>query len=84
MKNLQILLILLAFPLITGAEENRSIMFGDPEPSWKNEATESATEKNSQHCSALKKEMEALKGRPQRRHAVIERFRLECEQQQTN
>lgn len=84
MKKSQFLFVFLALPLSIGAEESRSIMFGDPEPSWKGGSTENAIEKQSRHCNALLKKIEELKGKPQRRYAASERFKMECQERQAN
>ncbi|MES9992354.1 MAG: hypothetical protein ABW098_10400 [Candidatus Thiodiazotropha sp.] len=37
-----------------------------------------AEESKAEDCAQLAKEIEALKGKPQRRHAALERYRLKC------
>jgi hypothetical protein len=32
------------------------------------------------YCSELRKQMDALKGKPQQRNAVVQRYQLECQQ----
>ena len=38
----------------------------------------SKQQQQSEHCSRLSRQIEALKGKPQRRAAAVERYKLEC------
>ncbi|MEN8205810.1 MAG: hypothetical protein ABFS24_07335 [Pseudomonadota bacterium] len=80
MKQIIILFALCALPLSGLAEKGQSIMFGDQDP-VSTESTESDPAKEkADYCSDLRKQMDALKGRPQKRNMVIQRYRLECQQ----
>lgn len=62
--------------------QGQSIMF-DTQPQRDNYLTtlpESQTKKTrGERCTDMAQEMERLKGRPQRRSAVADRYRKECE-----
>lgn len=55
------------------AEKGESIMFGDPSPSLAPAEGDSGTK-----CENLLKEIDALKGKPQRRMAAQQRYDAEC------
>lgn len=76
----QLLLLLSICTLTPGAyaEKGQSIMFGDPDPIYQKKNRDTAAEEHSKHCKQLRRQMEELKGKPQRRHAVVERYKLEC------
>ncbi|MEW8507448.1 MAG: hypothetical protein AB2598_12135 [Candidatus Thiodiazotropha sp.] len=58
------------------AEKGESIMFAPKEhPFTQAPQVDEGTE---EPCTKLAKEIEALKGKPQRRHAALERYRLKC------
>jgi len=63
------------------AEKGQSIMFGDPDPVTQRPATNTADQEKTELCKQLRRDMDALKGKPQRRNAVVQRYRLECQQQ---
>ncbi|MCG7872915.1 MAG: hypothetical protein N0C81_11345 [Candidatus Thiodiazotropha lotti] len=74
---LMLLLTLLLLPLSSAiAERGESVMFKpkahpftEPPPKQLSEA---------EKCQQLQQQIEALKGKPQRRHAVIERHKKAC------
>jgi thymidylate synthase len=78
-KQLLILLPLCALPLGAHAEKGQSVMFGDPDPIYQEKTRDTANEEHSEHCKQLRRQMDELKGKPQRRHAVVERYKLECQ-----
>ena len=65
-------------------ERGQSIMFGDkPDSQAENSLTTTHSPMESMHktderCERLAKEIDQLKGKPQRRHAAIQRFKNEC------
>jgi hypothetical protein len=66
----------LVSPASTLAERGDSIMFESKQHTF---TTPPPKEKSqAEKCQQLLKEIEALKGKPQRRHAVIERHKLMC------
>ena len=79
MKEILLLLMICILPLSAYAEKGQSIMFGDPDPIYQERTRDTAAEEHSEHCKQLHRQMEELKGKPQRRHAVVERYRLECQ-----
>lgn len=79
MKQLLLLLPLCALPYSAFAEKGQSIMFGDPDPLYQERIPDTAAEEHSDHCRQLRQQIEELKGKPQRRHAVVERYKLECQ-----
>ncbi len=74
-----LLLSILILPLGVHAEKGRSIMFGDPDPIYQEKTTDSTADEQAEHCKQLRQQMEELKGKPQRRWAVSERIKLECQ-----
>jgi hypothetical protein len=72
-------LCLLAQPVL--AEKAPSVMFDPPEqsitgtPSLENPS-------GGDHCEDLLQKIEQLKGKPQRKHSMMERYELECAQPQ--
>lgn len=79
MKQLLFMLSILILPLAVHAEKGQSIMFGDPDPIYQEKTRDTAAEEHSEHCKQLRQQRDALKGKPQRRHAVSERYKLECQ-----
>ena len=79
MKQLLLLLSISTLSLGTHAEKGQSIMFGDPDPIYQEKTRETAAEEHSEHCKQLRRQMVELKGKPQRHHAVVERYKLECQ-----
>lgn len=76
-------LVLLTLPMVpasVSADEThapRSIMFGDGE----SDASERSININTHsdpHCDELHHQIEALKGKPQRRKAAADRYQREC------
>lgn len=78
MSNRLITLSFLLFGLveIAIAERGESIMF-EPKDHPFTQAPQ-VTEDEAEKCAQLTKQIEALKGKPQRRHAAMERYRLSC------
>ena len=79
MRSLLLLFALFTLPLYAHAEKGQSIMFGDTDPVTQHPAMNPAEREKTDLCKQLRSEMEALKGKPQRRNAVIQRYRLECQ-----
>jgi len=61
------------------AEKGQSIMFGDPDPVSTQRQTDTAGQEKTDLCKQLRRDMDELKGKPQRRNAIIQRYRLECQ-----
>lgn len=61
------------------AEKGQSIMFGDPDPVTTRQGTNTAEQEKTDLCKQLRHDMDELKGKPQRRNAVVQRYRLECQ-----
>ena len=81
MRHLPLLVILALLTPGALAEKGQSIMFGDPDPVSKQRGTVTAAEEKTDLCKQLRRDMDSLKGKPQRRNAVIQRYRLECQPQ---
>ena len=81
MRYLPLLFILIMLPLppVAQAEKGQSIMFGDPDPLMARPAVKSTGQEKTDLCKQLRHDMDALKGKPQRRNAVVQRYRLECQ-----
>ncbi|MEW8681551.1 MAG: hypothetical protein AB2536_06565 [Candidatus Thiodiazotropha endolucinida] len=58
------------------AEKGQSIMFQPKEHPFMEPPKEADDE--AAQCTQLAKQIEALKGKPQRRHAALERYRFMC------
>ena len=61
------------------AEKGQSIMFGEPDQLHQEQSRDTSAVELSKHCRELRRQMEELKDKPQRRHAVVQRYRLECQ-----
>ena len=72
--------ILLFALLLTGAdlfaEKGESVMFEPTQPPFTE--TPLNTDDQAEKCQQLLRRIEELKGKPQRRHAAMERHKLEC------
>jgi thymidylate synthase len=79
MKHHVLFVLLTALPLAGHAEKGQSIMFGDPDPIYQEKSRDTTAETHNEHCKQLRRQMDELKGKPQRRHAVTERYKLECQ-----
>ncbi len=79
MKQLLFLLSVCTLPFSAHAEKGQSIMFGDPDPIYQERTRDTTAEEHNEHCKQLRRQMDELKGKPQRRHAVAERYKLECQ-----
>jgi len=77
MKKLFLFLIL--FSPLASAETNQSIMFTEQETAINQKPVTLSTSKHGKHCDKLRQERLALKGKPQRRWAISERIKIECE-----
>jgi hypothetical protein len=58
------------------AEKGDSIMFQPKDHPFMETPRENVDKTDK--CAQLTKQIEALKGKPQRRHAALERYRLMC------
>lgn len=77
MKKLNILLALSVISFVCSAEKGQSIMFEEQEyPITQAPAVEERS--LGDKCEALTKKIESLKGNPQRKHAAMQQFELEC------
>jgi hypothetical protein len=79
MRYLTLLCTLIVLPTGVLAEKGQSIMFGDPDPVTTQPGTNKAEQGKTELCKQLRRDMDALKGKPLQRNAVIQRYRLECE-----
>ena len=80
MKQIVILLALCTLPLSSLAEKGQSIMFGDQDPVYTEPVKTDPAKEKADYCSDLRKQMDELKGRPQKRNMVIQRYQLDCQQ----
>ncbi len=60
-------------------DKGQSVMFSPEEPAIDLAPADKGVSSGDK-CEALLQEAEALKGKPQRKHTVLERYRLECSQ----
>ena len=84
MKPALLMLSLLVLPVTCHAEKGQSIMFGDQDPIYTEKTRDTSATNQAEHCKQLRRQMEELKGKPQRRNAVVQRYRLECKQAEYN
>ena len=80
MKKVILLLALCTLPLAGQAEKGQSIMFGDPDPIYSEPVKKDPAKEKADYCNDLRRQMDELKGKPQRRNAVVQRYQLECQQ----
>lgn len=76
MKTLLILAGSLAISAAVCAEQKPSVMFGDTPQSIAEQVPE--TSARDAKCMQMQKEIRNLKGKPLRRSALDERFKVEC------
>ncbi|MES9972170.1 MAG: hypothetical protein ABW092_19220 [Candidatus Thiodiazotropha sp.] len=74
--SITLLLLLFSHLNVALAEKGESIMFQPKEHPF-TQAPQTSEEKAGE-CPRLAKQIESLKGKPQRRHAALERYRLIC------
>ena len=79
MRYLPLLCILAVLPSGVLAEKGHSIMFGDPDPVTTQPGTNNTGQEKTDLCKQLRRDMDTLKGKPQQRNTVIQRYRLECQ-----
>jgi len=79
MQHLPLLCLLILLPTGVLAEKGQSIMFGDPDPVTTQPGINTTEQEKKDLCKQLRRDMDALKGKPQRRNAVVQRYRLECQ-----
>jgi hypothetical protein len=84
MKNYLLFLTCLTLPFTVQAEKGQSIMFGDQDPLYSSSAATDPDRERADHCSELRKQMDELKGSPQKRNAVVRQYELECQQHQSD
>jgi hypothetical protein len=81
MKKILSMLLLMSFAILVNAQERgQSIMFQDKANEYEHLTTESKgmVESQGEQCMELSRQIEQLKGKPQRRHALMQRYQLEC------
>jgi len=80
MRKFTLLLALCALPLSSLAEKGQSIMFGDQDPIYTDTTKKDPAKEKADYCNELRRQMDELKGKPQRRNVVVQRYQLECQQ----
>lgn len=81
MKQVLLTLMLFTLPLSSLAEKGQSIMFGDQDPVYVEPVKKDPAREKADYCNDLRQQMDELKGRPQKRNMVIQRYELDCQQQ---
>ena len=82
MKRYLLFLSLCTLPFTSQAEKGQSIMFGDQDPLYSSSPAANPAKDKADYCSDLRRQMDELKGKPQRRNAVVQQYQLECQQNQ--
>jgi hypothetical protein len=77
LKKIAILLPLCAASLSASAEKGASIMFDPPERTITG-TPPLEVKTTGDKCQELQQLIDSLEGKPQRRHAAMERYKLEC------
>ncbi len=68
------------FPVAQGDDKGQSIMFDNQQSGdYKHLTTMPKEQSLGDRCMEMSREIESLKGNPQRRSAMMERYRQECE-----
>jgi hypothetical protein len=80
MKRLILVVALCTLPLSSLAEKGQSIMFGDQDPIHAETMASDPAREKADYCNKLRKEIDELKGKPQRRNMAIQRYELDCQQ----
>ncbi len=74
-------LLCMNLPLAYAEEKGQSLMFAPKQPAI--DLTSDGTNPSpGDKCEALLREAESLQGKPQRKHTILERYRLECTEAQ--
>jgi hypothetical protein len=83
MKTALLLPLFIGFAALVGAQERgQSIMFQDKPNDYEyltSEPKEAGRDQGDQ-CMEMSRQIEQLKGKPQRRHALMQRYQLECQE----
>jgi len=80
MRYFTLLVVLLCLPVVGQAEKGQSIMFGDQDPVYTETTKKDPAREKADYCNDLRRQMDELKGRPQQRNMVIQRYEIECRQ----
>lgn len=67
-----------ALSAVASGDRPQSIMFDDSEDLSHLTSRPASSNEKQDHCAELARQVEALKGRPQRRYAAAQRFEAEC------
>jgi hypothetical protein len=78
MKTVYLALALATLPLAGIAQDTQDLLSADSDPFYAGKPPGAATNDEAAHCKELRRQMAELKGSPQRRHAVSQRYQLEC------
>ncbi len=65
--------------MVSADDRGNSIMFSD-KTDFNDQRTKAPdnTESKGESCMEMSRQIEKLQGKPQRRHAMLERYRAEC------
>ena len=69
---------LILFSCISLAQQPGSVMNTENKPIYSSSPSINKGAAQSQHCTELYKNMESLKGKPQRHYAAAQRYKMEC------
>lgn len=69
---------LILFSCISFAQQPGSVMSTENKPIYSSSPNINKGAAQSEHCTELYKNMESLKGKPQRRYAAAQRYKMEC------
>ncbi len=73
-----ILFLLCLLPIHAHAEKGQSVMFKSEENPLTTPPDTRQQESQGDKCQALLLKIESLKGKPQRKHSAMERYRQQC------
>ena len=69
---------LVLFSGLSLAQQPMSVMNKEAQPLYSSSPRIESGEERSKHCTKLAKQVEELKGKPQRRYAAAQRYKQEC------
>jgi hypothetical protein len=71
-------LVMTILPVAGNAADAQENLSADPDPFYAGKTKDTTGYDQAAHCKELRQQMAELKGSPQRRHAVSQRYQLEC------
>jgi hypothetical protein len=78
MKPVLLVLVLTTTSVAGNAADTQENLSADSDPFYAGKTKDTTAYDQAAHCKELRRQMAELTGSPQRRHAVSQRYQLEC------